>query len=213
MIGALGILYATLFHIDVHNYLPFLALSQILWAFISTLVGEACGAFTQAESMIRAMRMPLFVHAIRTLLRNVFVLAHNVVVVVAVDIIFRVWPGWFALCALPGLALWTVDGLAICMLLGAFCARFRDVSPIVASVMQIAFFLTPVIWKPEQLGRHIWLLPFNPFFALIEIVRAPLLGELPDIGICIAALLYSLLLLTLTWLMFVRARRRVAFWV
>jgi len=213
MIASLGVLYSTLFHIDVHNYLPFLALSQILWAFISTLVGEACTAFTQAESMIRAMRMPLFVHAIRTMLRNVFVLAHNIVVVVVVDIIFLVWPGWRALDALPGLALWTVDGLAICLLFGAFCARFRDVAPIVTSVMQIAFFLTPVIWKPEQLGPHAWLLPFNPFFALMEIVRAPLLGEPPGGRTWVAALLYSVLLLVITWLMFVRARRRVAFWV
>ena len=71
-------LYSTLFHIDVHEYLPFLALSQVLWGFLSTLVSEACTCFTQAEGMIRSVRMPLFLHALRTLVRNVLVLAHNV---------------------------------------------------------------------------------------------------------------------------------------
>ena len=169
-------LYSALFHIDVHHYLPFLTLSQVLWFFIATLVSEACTCFTQAEGMIRSVRMPLFLHAMRTLIRNVLVLAHNVVVIVVVDIIFAVWPGWHALLALPGFAVWAIDALAICLLLGAFCARFRDIGPIVASIMQIAFFLTPVIWQPEQLGIHAVLLPLNPFFALIEIVRAPLLG-------------------------------------
>src|SRR4029079_12729030 len=98
--------------------------------------------------MIRSVRMPLFMHALRTLVRNVLVLAHNVVVIVAVDIIFIVWPGWHMLLALPALGVWIVDALAICLLLGAFCARFRDVGPIVGSIMQIAFFLTPVIWQP-----------------------------------------------------------------
>ena len=76
--------------------------------------------------------------------------------------------------------MWIVDTLAICLLLGAFCARFRDIGPIVGSVMQIAFFLTPVIWQPEQLGPSRWMLPLNPFFALLEIVRAPLLGTVPS---------------------------------
>ncbi len=213
MIGALGVLYSALFHIDVHSYLPFLALSQVLWFFIATLVGEACTCFTQAEGMIRAVRMPLFMHAIRTLIRNLLVLAHNIVVIVVVDIIFSVWPGWHALLVLPGFAVWAMDGLAICLLLGAFCARFRDVAPIVASVMQIVFFLTPVIWQPEQLGIHAVLLPLNPFFALMEVVRAPFLGKLPSDLTWLAAILYSLVLWGVSWLMFVRARGRIAFWV
>jgi len=213
MIAALGFLYSALFHINLRAYLPFLALSQVLWFFIATLVGEACTCFTQAEGMIRAVRMPLFLHAIRTLLRNALVLAHNVVVIVAVDIIFSVWPGWHALIALPGLLLWTMDGLAICLLLGAFCARFRDIGPIVSSIMQIAFFVTPVIWQPEQLGVHAVLLPLNPFFALMEVVRAPLLGKLPADLTWLAAILYSLVLCGVSWLMFVRARGRLAFWV
>jgi lipopolysaccharide transport system permease protein len=213
MVGALGVLYSALFHTDVHEYLPFLALSQVLWAFLSVMVAEACTCFTQAEAMIRAVRMPLFLHAQRTLVRNALVLAHNVVVIAAVDVIFSVWPGWHAILVLPALLVWVVDGLAICLALGAICARFRDIGPIVGSVMQIAFFLTPVIWEPQQLGRHAVLLPLNPFFALIEIVRAPLLGRTPTIADWGAAVIYSLILCGLSWALFVRARGRIAFWV
>jgi lipopolysaccharide transport system permease protein len=213
MVGALGVLYAALFHIDVSNYLPFLALSQVLWGFIATIVSDGCAAFTQAEGMIRAVRMPLFVHAIRTILRNVFVLAHNIAVIVVVFAYYSIWPGWYALLSLPGLLVWMVDGLAVCLLLGAFCARFRDIAPIVTSVMQIAFFLTPVIWKPEQLGPHARFLPLNPFFDFMEVVRAPLLGAYPGAITWIAMIIYSIALIMLSWLMFVKARGRVAFWV
>jgi lipopolysaccharide transport system permease protein len=213
MVGALGVLYAALFHTDVHQYLPFLTLSQILWFFISALVTDACTCFTQAEGMIRSVRMPLFLHAMRTLIRNVLILAHNVVVIVVVFAIFAIWPGWHALLALPAFVLWMIDAFAICLLLGTFCARFRDIGPIVASIMQIAFFLTPVIWQPEQLGVHAVYLPLNPFFALIEIVRAPLLGTTPSAVTWLAAIGFSLLLCGLSWTMFVRARGRIAFWV
>ena len=130
---------------DVHEYLPFLAFSRC-WAFLSTLVSEACACFTQAgrsDSERSACRYSCN-HCVPEY-RDLLVLAHNVVVIVAVDIIFWVWPGsrgsWRC-------RLWSrgVDGLAVTLLLGAFCARFRDIGPIVASVMMIAFFLTPVIW-------------------------------------------------------------------
>jgi lipopolysaccharide transport system permease protein len=184
-----------------------------LWFFLNSLVTEGCTSFTQAEGVLRAVRMPLTLQVLRTVIRNILVFGHNVAVIVVVDIIFAIWPGAHVVLALPGFALWLIDAMAVGLLLGAFCARFRDIGPIVASVMQIAFFLTPVIWQPAQLGARGWWLPLNPFFALLEVVRAPLLGTVPTMNTWIAAALYSLGLCVVSWLLFVRARGRVAFWV
>jgi lipopolysaccharide transport system permease protein len=213
MVSALGVLFATLYHMDVRDYLPFLALSQVLWAFLSTLIADACVCFTVSEPLILSIRMPLSVHALRVLIRGLLILAHNVVVIVVVDVLFSLWPGAFMLMAVPGLLLWMVDAFAVALLLGAIGARFRDIPPIVGSVVQIAFFVTPVIWKPQQLGVHAWVLPYNPFFALLEVMRAPLLGYLPSAETWLMAVVYSLLLLGVTWLLLVRARGRVPFWL
>jgi lipopolysaccharide transport system permease protein len=213
MVGSLGVLYGALFHMNVREYLPFLALSQVLWGFLAMVIADGCACFTQSDAVIRSVRMPLFVHALRALVRNLLVLAHNVVVIVVVYLIFSVWPGALSLLSLPGIALWLVDALAVCLLLGAVGARFRDIPPIVTSVVQIAFFVTPVIWKPEQLGVHAWVLPINPFFDLLQIVRGPLLGQMPTAATWAGALGYSLLLLAFTWWLFVRARGRVPFWI
>jgi lipopolysaccharide transport system permease protein len=214
MVSALGYLYAVLFHQDVADYLPFLALSQVLWAFLAALVSESCTTFTESEAVIRSVRMPYFVFACRTLVRNLLVLAHNVIVIIGVDIVFSVWPGANALLAIPGLLLWVVDALALTLLLGGFCARFRDVMPIVNSVMQIAFFITPVIWKPSQLGPSgTAKLPLNPFFDMLEIVRAPLLGTEPAAMVWIGALGFSVVLWAVSWAFFSRTRGRLAYWL
>lgn len=214
MVAALGFLYSQLFKMELHDYLPFLALSLVLWGFLSSLVTDACGCFQSAEGMIRSQRMPFTLYAMRVIVRNVLVLAHNVVVILAVYAVFDVWPGWAALGAIPGLALWVADGLAVCLLLGAVCARFRDIPPIVGSVMQIAFFISPVIWKPELLvGPQAGYLPFNPFFTLLEIVRAPLLGQAASAAVWGSALAFSALLCAAAWLLFARVRGRLAFWV
>jgi lipopolysaccharide transport system permease protein len=213
MVGSMGVIYAALFHMNLREYLPFLAVSQVLWAFLASLATEGCTAFLQSEAMIRAIRMPFFVHAIRVVVRNILTLAHNLLVIAVVFVVFRMWPGMWGLLAVPGFCLWIVDGLALSILLGTFCARFRDIPPIVASVIQIAFFVSAVIWKPQQLGPNMGVLVFNPFFTLLEIVRAPLLDEPMRIRIWISALGYSALLCGLTGLLFSRVRGRLAFWV
>jgi lipopolysaccharide transport system permease protein len=214
MVGALGFLYSTLFPIDLREYLPFLALSQVLWGFLAALVSEACTVFTDAEGVIRSVRMPFFVFSMRALIRNAIALGHNILVIVVVFAIFQIWPGMDALMALPGLLVWVIDALALTLLLGAFCARFRDIQPIVNSVMQIAFFVTPVIWKPTQLGAgSIANLAFNPFFDLLEIVRGPILGSGVASTTWIGAITYSAVLCAVSWAFFVRARGRVTFWV
>ena len=214
MVGAMGGIYARLFHMDLREYLPFLVLSLVLWGFLGSLTADACGAFTSAESMIRSIRMPFSLYAARIVVRNVLVLAHNLVVIVLVYALLRIDPGPTALLALPGSAAWLIDGLATAILLGTLCARFRDIPPIVGSVVQIAFFVTPVIWKPELVGADRQaLLPINPFYSLLEIVRGPLLGHVPGATTYLSALVYSAALCAMSWYLFTRVRGRIAFWV
>ena len=122
MVGALGLLYSSLFHMNLHEYLPFLSLSLVLWGFLGTVVGEACTTLHRGRrSTIRSVRMPFFVYATRIVMRNLLVLAHNIVVIVVVFALLSVsGRAWQALLAIPGLVLWIVDALALALLLGAF---------------------------------------------------------------------------------------------
>ncbi|MBV9812354.1 MAG: ABC transporter permease [Acetobacteraceae bacterium] len=213
MVGALGFLNSVLFGMTLRAYLPYLALSLVLWGYVSTVVGEGCACFTGVTSTILSMRMPLSLQAMRIVVRNVLVLAHNIVVIVVVDLLLSSWPDWRGLYAIPALALWIVDGVAIAALLGAFCARFRDIPPIVASVMQMAFFLSAVIYKPEQLGTSIVLLLFDPFYTVLEVVRGPLVGHIPGHATYVSALVFSAGLCVVSWLVFVRVRERISYWL
>jgi lipopolysaccharide transport system permease protein len=216
MVGAMGFLYAELFQTDVHSYLPYLTTSLLLWNYMSALVTDGCMCFTQSESLIKGARMPFTVHALRSVIRNTIVLAHNVIVVVGLFLIMQVHVSMYLLAFVPGFLLWLVDGFAISLLLGAFCARFRDVPQIVASVMQIAFFLTPIMWYANLLENHSrerLLIDLNPFYYLIQIVRAPLLGISLPVDVIVGALAVSVGIILLSAVGFMRSRGRIAYWV
>lgn len=213
MLAALGILYAKLFGVPVADYLPYLAVSLILWNLVSTLFDDAGKCLTSQEGVIRQMPLPYTVHALRSVLRNAVIAAHNLPLIGIVFWVFGIGVEWTLLLAIPGLLLVLAAGFAASILLGMVCARFRDIQQIVVSVMQLAFFLTPVIWKPELLAdRQAWL-PLNPFFVLMETVRGPLVVGGASWLVWLAALVYTGVACSVALAFFVRFRARIAFWV
>ncbi|WP_025884994.1 ABC transporter permease [Asaia prunellae] len=212
MVAALGFLYAELFGMVLKDYLPFLAMSLVLWGYISTLLAESTTVFSQSSRLIQSARTPFSVFALQAIVRNLLVLAHNAVVVLVVFLIFHVVPcrGWLVL---PALVLWSIDSFAVMLSLGLLGARFRDIPPIVISLLQVFFFVTPVIWRPELVGTLAGWLLLNPFYPLLAIIRAPLLGESLPLLIWEAALAHSAVLVVAAIFFFARFRARIAYWV
>lgn len=211
MVGTLGILYAKLFEIDVAAYLPFLCLGILVWNFIVGILTEGCMAFVSADNVIRQIKLPYSTHIYRILCRNLIILAHNIVVYVVVALLFAIQPSSILL-SLTGIGMILLNGAWCSLVLGLICARFRDVPLIVASLLQVAFFLTPIIWKPSLLGPQSYLAHLNPLYAFVDLVRAPLLGETPDpiswmvvAGITLAGWAFAIMF-------FARFRARIPYW-
>lgn len=213
MLAALGFLYAKLFRIELSHYLPWLAVSLIIWNIISQALAEACTTLTSADGIIRQMPLAYSVQSMRMVMRNALVAAHNLPLILVVFLIFGVSPGWGVFYSIFGFALLAINAFWAGLFLGVLCARFRDIPPIVASVVQIMFFVTPVIWKPELVGHWAPYLPLNPFFSMMETIRGPLMGTSVAPVIWLSAVICTLVLSVVALAFFTRFRGRIAFWV
>jgi lipopolysaccharide transport system permease protein len=213
MVVALGLLYSTLFTLPLDEYLPYLAVSLIVWNLVSQVVTEGCASLTSAEGVIRQLTLPYTVHALRCVFRNAAAAAHSLPLILVVFLFFGHVPGPEALLALPGLLLLGVNAFALSLILGMVCARFRDIPPIISNVLQLAFFMSPVLWKPELLGEQQAWLPLNPFYTLLEVVRGPLVEGGAALEVWASAIGFTLLSCALSFAFFVRFRGRIAFWV
>ena len=98
--------------------------------------------------------------------------------------------------------------------LGAICARFRDAPPIVSNLVQIAFFVTPILYRPHLLDAHLTpIADWNPFYHLVEIVRAPLLGQpTPEITY-LAVIVMTAISWLVALLFYGRFRSRIPYWM
>jgi ABC-type polysaccharide/polyol phosphate export permease len=157
--------------------------------------------------------IPFSVHVYRNVCRNFIVFAHNLAIVPFGYLIFSLPIDWQILAIIPGLLLIAINGVWISLLLGMISTRFRDVPPIVASFLQVLFFMTPIIWPPELLGHWHPVATFNPLFAAVDVVRAPLLGVpiapsswLMLVGVTVVGC-------GIAFAVFARFRSRIAYWI
>jgi ABC-type polysaccharide/polyol phosphate export permease len=176
LIGTLGFLYANLFKMDLSSYLPFLTVGFVLWQLISGILLDGCNAFVGAEGIIKQIKLPLSLHVYRLLWKNLITLAHNSVVIIVVMIIFKIEVGFQTLLLLLGMLFLFLNGLWCALVFGLLCARYRDLNPTIGSLVQLSFFVTPIIWDPSLLPDRQFILLYNPFYHFIESIRGPLLG-------------------------------------
>ncbi|QIE24852.1 ABC transporter permease [Caballeronia sp. SBC2] len=215
MIGTIGIVFGAIFKSPMTEFLPFIAIGIILWGFISTVITEGCQGFIAAEGIIKQLPIPLFVHVLRMVWRNMLILGHNIVIFPLILVAVGTPLHLTAFLAIPGFLLLLANLTWMALILAVVCARYRDLAQIVTSALQVVFYVTPIMWMPKNLPKQagLYLLDFNPAYHLLEVVRAPLLGELPYainwqvscglaiIGWSIAIALYG------------RYKRRIAYWL
>ncbi|MCE3237214.1 MAG: hypothetical protein K0R24_195 [Gammaproteobacteria bacterium] len=213
---SMGYLYSHLFHSDIQTYFPFLVAGMLAWALISTQVSDLTEALTLSEGLIKQIKLPysLYIHRVAT--RNIIIFFHNVLVIIPILFVFHKAAKINActLLLIPGLMIIYINSISYGLVLGMIGARYRDILQIVKSLIQVAFFLTPVMWNPAILplqDRYIVFL--NPFYAFIELIRAPLLGTIPAGYTLIMVSIVTLMGLLFSLKMLTRYRARIVYWL
>ena len=217
---ALGLLYSMLFQISVREFLPHVTVGFIIWGFIAGCIKDGSDIFIENEGLIKQLPSALSVHVYRLVWRQVLFLAHNMVIWVLLVIVFRIPLSLNTLLAIPALALLVINGVWVTMLFGIIATRFRDVAPLLESLVQLLFYVTPIVWTTQTLrdqggevAQRARIAELNPLYHYLEIVRAPLVGREVAlyhwgiVGACTVVGLLLALLVMRQW------RFRVPYWV
>ncbi|MFD2418205.1 galactan export ABC transporter permease subunit Wzm/RfbD [Amycolatopsis pigmentata] len=241
----LGILYATLWNNPISTFLPYIATGFIVWGFISGCLSEGMETFITNEGLIKQIRAPLTVYVLRTVWRQTLMFLHNIIVVVVVVAIFapelskpydlnggtcgpdtivcHPGLGWWSLSAIPAFFVLALNACWVTMLLGVISTRYRDLPQLINSVIQLLFYMTPIVWPIDQLYGHGSrahlaaairpIVHLNPFYHFVQILRAPLIGQAVSIwswvvvgGITVVGWLLALATMR-------NYRARVSYWV
>jgi ABC-2 type transport system permease protein len=240
----LGLLYATLFDLRVSTFLPYIATGFIVWGFISGCLSEGMETFISNEGLIKQIRAPLTVYVLRTVWRQTLMFAHNIIVVVIIVAIFfskldhpygmnkgtcdgapicHPGIGWWSLTAVPAFFLLALNACWVTLLLGIISTRYRDIPQVINSLIQLLFYMTPIVWPLESLygnGSRAALaatlrpiLNLNPFYHFVQILRAPLIGQYVSLWSWVAVIGITIVGWLLALVALRNYRARVSYWV
>ncbi|MDO8607004.1 MAG: ABC transporter permease [Phaeospirillum sp.] len=208
-----GITMGVLLGQPIQNYLPYVCGGFLLWNFMSTVATEGSMCFISAAPHLMQIRRPLFAFALQVIWRNYINLFHASFIFVGVAAFCGINP-WPAILLAPiGLLLLLFNLSWSVVLFGLLSARFRDIPMIIQNAISVMFWVTPVAYYPTQLGAHQYLITFNPLGYLINVVRLPLLGEIPGMDVYLIVIAIGVVGWIGTFLSFARFRGRVTYWI
>src|SRR3990167_10129843 len=171
---SMGFLYGHLFHIPIQEYFPYLVAGMLGWSLIATTVTELVDTFSTTQIMLKQIKLPYTLYVHRIIAKNFIIFFHNSLVIIPVILFFPIdiKLDWHVFLLLPGLILFYLNALSYGIVLAMIGARYRDIPQLIKSLMNVIFFITPIMWKldilpPEK--RFIVLL--NPFYSFIELIR------------------------------------------
>jgi lipopolysaccharide transport system permease protein len=213
--AAIGSVFGFIFGLPLAEYLPFLGTGLVFWSFMSVLLTDGATSFIVAESFLKQLPLPLTTYFLRTVWKTVFVMLHNLVALAVLLLAFPPGVSLATLGVLPGVLLATVTMGGLGLALAVISTRFRDVPQILGAAIQVCFYVTPIVWKPESLpeGPRSIILFWNPFHHLLQVIRQPLLNIAPSWNEWAIALTLALASAALGTLVYRANRTKIAFWV
>jgi ABC-type polysaccharide/polyol phosphate export permease len=178
MILAIGLIYGRLLGQDLHSFIPYLTVGLITWNYLTNSIVEGGNAFVASEGYIKQIGLPLYIYIFRFFVSIAVTTAISAAAYVLIAVLYGVQFHRGTLWVVPGALLLMVASLLLITIFAHLNARFRDAAHLATVFMQVAFYVTPVIFPADLLrSRGLALvIDANPLYHLLEVVREPLLN-------------------------------------
>jgi lipopolysaccharide transport system permease protein len=212
-IGALSVVYGSLFKTDLASYIPIVAIGLAVWNFIAGISGESVTAFVESESYIRQIRLSYFVYVLRVVWRNILVFLNQFTLSIAVVIFFGTLELRLVPLVILGVLLLFAQALWVVPLMGILGSRYRDLQPVIQNALLVFFLVTPIFWSSSLLGDRQFIADFNPFNHLIVVVREPMLGNVPSALSYIVVTVGTIIGFSVAAYFYRRFRGRIVYWL
>lgn len=213
-IYSMGFLYGVLFGMDRSTYLPYFATGMIAWTFISMIINESTKILLESKHYMENMQISCVVYVFRLIFRNVIIFGHNLLVYISILALFHLEVGSTIFLLIPGLLILSLNGIFYGTVIAFISTRFPDVGSIISSILQVFFFITPIMWMPSALPIQFnMILTLNPFVYFVDLLRKPLLGIAFDSQEIIAVALLTLFGMMLFTVVLRKYHSRIVFWL
>ena len=212
LICGLTFINSSIFNFDLNKSAPWVTCGIIIWTFILSIIDDSLELYKNPLRL--NINIKLIDLTMINLSKNIIIFFHNIIFIVFAVIYFDlpIHNTWYIL---PFSALfYIVNDICVSILFGLLCLRFNDFILIIKNLTFLLFLITPIFWLPEALmSNRIILLEYNLLYHIIQIARAPLMGEIPSLLTLYVNIIFTIFLIILSIVFYKKYSRKSIYWI
>lgn len=207
------LIFTEILKTGIYSYGVYLVSGVLPWFFFSEAVGEGSGSFVAYSELVKKNYFPRYIIPLVTVTSK---LVNFIIAYILGMIILAVFNYQFPLTTIlvPVIvALLYIFSLGAAFALSAINVYLRDVQYITNVILIILIWLSPIMYMRSFIDNPIMLaiLDINPVTVYIDIFHELVYyGTIPEIGTWVLAIMWSLLLLLIGWLVLITTQKRLA---
>lgn len=209
-----GFLWSKIFKMNVVDFIPHLFSGMVIWKFYAMVIGSSSLSYIENAALIKSIKHEYITHNLKCIFRDFLIFLHNLPICLLVVFFFQGFNLniFYLLISFP---IMIISSFCVSYIMSLICLRYRDIHYLVQSLMQLIFFFTPIMWKPEQLGEKGMLFVIKPniIYHYVEIIRAPILGKPIPLFSFFATFLFMFFLLFLVNFLYKKYNKRIPYWL
>ncbi|MBT8528634.1 ABC transporter permease [Polynucleobacter paneuropaeus] len=191
--GASTIIFGTLFKADIKTFAVYLFAGFIPWNCFNNILIQTSNSLVVNEGLMKKIAFPKIIFPVAV---SISVLIDSILSFIALFILMLLIQPIFswALVFIPAAFLMIyIFSLGIALILSILTVYFRDLQYVITILLQVFFFLTPVLYKIDSLGNGLVakIMSLNPLSIFIDLMRMPIVDHVfpPPSTIALALLL------------------------
>ncbi len=213
-IASSAIVWSILWHFSLKEFIPYVAIGQTVYQFFFMTIQDATGIFVNDARLYINQSLPFLTSVLSSLYKNIIIFLHNVPIILIALFVSNKSIYWSIniLLIIPVALLFLIS---VSYFLACICTRYRDVTQVISSLLNISFLVTPILWKIDSIPEHLrGYFYINPLASFLEIIRNPLLGN-PDVNpmAYTSLILWTMMSILFMFGMYHRFNKRIILWV
>jgi ABC-2 type transport system permease protein len=198
--------------LKVPNFPVFLFSALMPWSFLSSALSMGAISITDNSNLVKKVYFPREVLPLSVVLVNLFHFLLTFVVLIPALLFFDIYPGFPFLFLVVIIFFQTLFVLGLTLIFAALNVYYRDIKHFLEVLMQLWFWVTPIIWPltliSEKFRPWVYLNPFTPFVTAYRDVI--LRNNMPGILNIAAVITLGILVFLLGTVVFQKKQRRFA---
>lgn len=157
---------------NTYAYSVYIIPGIVAWTAFSTMITRQSNIFTQKANFIKKIAIPIYIYQIAIAITEFFIFALSFILAIGFLLLVEYPLSLSFLYLLPVMLLQLLFSFSLGIIISLFVPFIKDLKVVIPIVMQLWFWITPIIYMKEiTASKYPLILTLNPFYHFVHLYQ------------------------------------------